>query len=320
MPKEHTHLLLAEIFMRDFLKAAELETRPPFLIDKQAFCLGSVIPDVYFYDFPSFKKRRVSSFLHRARGDNLFKIVVSVIEDGRSRGNDGVLLVSFSLGVLLHLAADMIWHSAIIQSCSSCHKNPKAPHCCRSLACHFRIESVLDILMLEHLRNTSRFPDFSRHIRPLSRVTKNIVRVFVDELNKIEDSALSVDSSTTIRCLITQAVSIYLFQKRPLYWVSYAADIVTLKRFDHLQAVFYPPRKFMEHGSFIRLAPNYKEIRGLSRNKFFDASIEKTLHLARRFTEIALAEQRGALAPEDAFEKLLERSVPSGVNGHSRAW
>ncbi len=315
MPKEYSHLYLGKELLA-YLKGQDNAFQGNLKVNPSPFLFGNTAPDVFFYDFPSFRYRVLAKLLHRGKGEKLFEALVSMIERSK-REDPGNMIYSFTLGCLSHLAADMTWHPLVLECCSACPRIPKAPECSKHMACHFRIESCLDSLLLNYYGSRPKKRDFSRLITLFKASTRQLIGVFCREINAVNDTPLRCIPVSAYRCLLTQVVFLTIFQMRPLFWMSLGADLLTLKKFDQYQALFYPPSQVMKKRFFFNLSPGLKMLVS-SRDRFLEKYVSRTKRLALQLFDIASKQKTNILSRETAYKKFLAISPPTGVDGHTQ--
>lgn len=313
MPKEYSHLylgreLLAELTSHDGDHQFDpAKCAPPFLF-------GNTAPDLFFYDFPTFRYRVLARLLHRGKGEKLLEAVSSMIEMSKASDRANTIY-AFALGCLAHLAADMTWHPFVLECCSVCSREPKAPECPRHMACHFRIETCLDLLLASYYGTRLKKKDFPRWIYLSGKSTKQLLEIFCDEINRVNDTPMKSHPGSAYRCLLTQVLFLALFQVKPLFWASLAADFLTLKKYDLYQALFYPPSTIMRKQNFVNLSPGLGLLFSSPEN-IMRSYISRTKNLAQEFFDVAQEQKKGALTPREAYEKFLNISPTTGVDGH----
>ncbi|MGD9504973.1 MAG: zinc dependent phospholipase C family protein [Syntrophobacteraceae bacterium] len=146
MPKERFHLLLAD---ECFSRLGKLH--PETLRDgslREACLLGSIMPDVFFYDAPSFALAATGRAVHRLEGEPGFELICRMLEENGAHLSRATRFWMF--GFASHCLADGFWHPAI--------RSYSAPssRLCRRLAissksCHFWVESQMEALWLPML-------------------------------------------------------------------------------------------------------------------------------------------------------------------------
>ncbi|MBP8645215.1 MAG: zinc dependent phospholipase C family protein [Syntrophobacteraceae bacterium] len=106
MPKERFHLLLAEEALKVLGTAGDL---PPFSREeKNGFLLGTLLPDVLFYDFPLFSFSRLGREAHRLQSPEGLDFLQEQIR--KSKGRYSRDAVACLVGVAGHFLVDGYWH------------------------------------------------------------------------------------------------------------------------------------------------------------------------------------------------------------------
>ncbi len=314
MPKEYSHLYLGKKLLGELVNLQDEAIVSNQKIDTSSFLLGNTAPDLFFYDFPVFRLRTLAKLLHHGRGEALFKIIVSLVEKSK-KGSYSSALYSFSLGCLCHLAADITWHPLVLKCCSVCPEFPKAPMCPRQSACHFRIESYLDILLARFFNIKMKKKDFPTWIGLFHRNTRILLDAYCSELNRIRSTHIICSTGSSYRCLITQVVFLTCFQVKPLFWSSLIADMLSIKRFDQYQALFYPPDYFVNRKFFTCMTPGIKLLLNMDGN-LLEEYVSSTMKLAKSFMIEAHKLKSGTLDKSRAYLELLKLSPSSGVDGY----
>jgi len=314
VPKEYSHLFLGQKLLKDLTSCYDTSLTSDIHIDPPSFLLGNTAPDLFFYDFPAFRFRVLAKLLHRGRGESLLKIIVSLIEKSKNLDTNSKLY-SFCLGCLGHLAADMIWHPLVLKCCNACPKSPKAPQCPESASCHFRIESYLDILVAKYFGHEMKKRDFPKSVALFDPATRKLLGIFCREINSTSGCVLKCDPASTYRCLVTQVTFLTFFQIKPLYWVTLGVDLLTLRKFDQYQALFYPPDGLVNKSTLAKLSPGIKMLLSPD-GKLLENHVELTSDLAKNFITIAMKQKSGSWNAKKAYTELLKLTLSSGVDGH----
>lgn len=140
MPKERFHMLLTEqsLKLSGFLPGEGSEER-------SAVLLGSVLPDIFFYDLPNFRWSATGVSLHRYQGEEGFRLCASWLKAKPSLKYTTIFYCL--LGVASHLLADGFWHPSINRESFSgsepCRKYRLPPQ-----SCHHWLEGQLEALWI----------------------------------------------------------------------------------------------------------------------------------------------------------------------------
>lgn len=157
MPKERFHMLLAE-------EAAAFQTtrgfsRTPVENHKDAYLLGAVSPDIFFYRLPTFSLSRYGGSIHRLQGEACmpaFKLWLNQDIPGD--------LLAWCLGAASHFLADGLFHPVIQALCDP----PSDFHSYAGLTpgqCHHWIESELEAYWLQKKGPPHRYLPLLRRIQ-----------------------------------------------------------------------------------------------------------------------------------------------------------
>lgn len=110
MPKERLHMLLADESLR-LLKDLNLLGD----WDREAYLLGAICPDMFFYDLPFFKLGGVGRGLHRFEGQAAVDFFAAWLQE--KNGTIEQDTKSWILGFVGHLLADGLLHPIINDFC-----------------------------------------------------------------------------------------------------------------------------------------------------------------------------------------------------------
>ena len=106
MPKERFHIYLAERLVR------ECEFRPPISLDRAAFFLGAVSPDIFYYDLPLFSLSPLGDWIHCLLDRCGIGIIFDWIAKRPIDAANGPA-ISWGLGLACHFLVDALWHPLI---------------------------------------------------------------------------------------------------------------------------------------------------------------------------------------------------------------
>lgn len=107
MPTENTHLYFAHKLIEQTRQA---EWKRVVNENLQAYYLGSVMPDAFYYS-PKARVREVAEILHGRHGELTNDIVFDLLDQARERTSEADL--AFTLGYLTHAALDITFHPLI---------------------------------------------------------------------------------------------------------------------------------------------------------------------------------------------------------------
>ncbi len=236
MPKERFHLLVADECFR-FLKDSKPEAMYSEKI-RQAFLLGSIMPDTLFYDLPYFSFSPVARRLHRLEVDHGSKLFRAWLEEEGERLPRDVQF--WILGLALHYLADGFWHPII--------RRTSRPHSwlCRNLrlsskACHYWMESQLEAYWLPTLSPPDGYCELLKRIRSRRGDFQRYFRCYREFLARAGFRRIP-KSARIGRCLYWQTTSLQLFAhpRCGALWKSRLLDTYDLGR--SLGALIVPPR------------------------------------------------------------------------------
>lgn len=154
MPKERHHLLLAE----ETLRIVQGRGEWPRLDEESesAYLIGSISPDVLFYDLPALSLTSLGNDLHRFQGEAGASFFRTWIEEERERLPE--VFRAWMAGVVNHFLADSLWHPCIDGLCRSAFRSRAGiPADLSAKNCHHWLESELEALWLLRLRGPGAY-------------------------------------------------------------------------------------------------------------------------------------------------------------------
>jgi hypothetical protein len=211
MPKERLHILLADeslSLLRDL--------RPCSDLDREAYLLGAICPDLFFYDLPSFNLGRVGRRLHRLEGEAAVDFFVAWMQE--QEGALEPFIKSWMLGFVGHLLADGLLHPSINGFCRLFSEDLKL----NASSCHHWLESELESHWLATIGPADGYlPLLKRFGRQNGKIAKclDCFRAFLMRMEATE-----IPSAHDIhRCLVLQTRLLRIFAasiwEKPRAWL-----------------------------------------------------------------------------------------------------
>ncbi|MGA2400102.1 MAG: zinc dependent phospholipase C family protein [Syntrophobacteraceae bacterium] len=210
MPKERFHLYLAD----ELLNGCAGSLKELGTSRSVEFFIGTISPDIFFYDLPSFSLSPLGNALH----DLVDRQGISPIGDwiaqtrplSKTASAERVL---WALGFACHFLADAAWHPVINGLSGS------MDYCggkrLSEIECHRLLESELEALWLARSRTPQRYTDllkdFGRDRDRLFEIASNYRR-FLDYVGL--DAGVS--ETRILRCYLRQNLFLRLFANRML--------------------------------------------------------------------------------------------------------
>lgn len=238
MPKERTHLLLAERTL-PLLKSTQGGSPCGETLPSPFYLLGAIMPDLLFYDLPSLTLSSLGSVVHEFEGERGLAFFRNWLrEEPHHRNFD-----AWSLGMVNHFGADGLWHPLIAQLSTS----PRSP--CPDLRlpareCHHWIESEIEAHWLRHYHPQTGHVSLRSSFRSAEGVIEDGVCFFREFLRRA--GFPGVPSRKRIkRCLLWQCFLLTQFG-HPL-WAKCRPRLLKSKIGRYLGALIVPSLPSLPH-------------------------------------------------------------------------
>jgi hypothetical protein len=274
MPKERFHILVAD----ETLKRIESTGTQTFLSEEErlAYLLGSISPDVFFYDLPTFGFSRLGGCLHRFEGEvgaAFFKAWLR--EEGRSIPSD---MRAWMMGFVSHLLTDAFWHPHI-----RAFSDPPSSICngyrLSSRCCHHWLESELESHWLTLMGPPDRYASLLRRFWKTTHVKARYVSYFRKFLLRA-DFEEAPGEARIRRCLFWQVLLMRQFA-HPL-WANWRLWLLGKKKANYLGALIVPT-----HITAVQRAAPPLEVYRKAAHLFEPALMAKAISsLSSRLTEL----------------------------------
>jgi len=237
MPKERLHILLADESLKRMESSGYL---PP--MDEQskfAFLLGSIFPDVLFYDLPAFDLSPLGGGLHRYEGEAgaaFFKAWLQ--EEGARIPSD---FRAWMMGFVSHLLTDGLWHPRI-----RAFSNPPSPICrvhrLSGRHCHHWLESELEAYWLAVLGPPDAYIPLLGRFRKETNLTGRCAGYFRKFLVRAQSEGVP-DEARIRRCLFWQVLLLRQFAHNG--WANWKSWLLGKRRTNSLGALIVPIRAML---------------------------------------------------------------------------
>jgi hypothetical protein len=219
MPKERFHLYLADELLNRCAGSLPLNeilcpsARPGGL----AFSIGTISPDIFFYDLPSFSLSSMGDALH----DLMDREGISIISEWIAQTCSPLktahpTTVLWGLGFACHFLTDAVWHPVINElSGSRLVRDYSGVKRLSEIECHRLLESELEALWLARSPTPERYnkllEDFERDRGRLFEIASRYRRF-------LEFAGLSagVSERRIVKCFLWQNLLLRLFASRML--------------------------------------------------------------------------------------------------------
>lgn len=218
MPKENTHLYFAHQIID---QTEQAEWRRIANENLQAYYLGSVMPDTFYYS-PKAAVRSISEILHGRHGELTNGIIFDLLDQAREHASEADL--AFALGYLTHEALDITFHP-LIYYLSGNYFDEDEGRRLEAMYLHRHLETFLDRKVNENFF----FHDLIR--------LKVIKKLHFPELLKAK---FGVKTGETAELLIRKNLA-SLFQNSTLaYYFVYSLFKLGVKKAKLFYGLFYP--------------------------------------------------------------------------------
>jgi hypothetical protein len=240
MPKERLHLLLAQESLRLWESADG-----SFKLDdgeKYSFLLGSISPDILFYDLPSFQLSPLGNRLHRFEGERILALASAWIGDLELMGDRHSMidrdLRAWILGLSSHFLADGYFHPAIV----ALSTRPCAP--CGALRlsardCHHWLESGLEGYWIPRIGPSDGYFGLLDRFRKEARFGGKYIGYFREFMRRAGMDAVP-EPERIARCLFWQTFLLEEFARRR--WSGWRPWLLGLRRGRFLGSLIVPAR------------------------------------------------------------------------------
>jgi hypothetical protein len=316
MPKEFSHILLAEILVSRFRSTQATRTAEMLTRHSWAYYAGSLAPDALYYDFPDptylwlpRSTIHVARRLHQAAGISIYSLPLSLLAELRGGGIPSEVHLAFILGFMCHLATDMTFHPIIIRFIRG-----RSPDSGREATEHLRLESVLDEILYGHFGRSLAQTNLLRSTCACSSKSAEVTRFYARGL-----TALGMGSDGDLHYALKRAFCKQLWLNRlfqlPAFfrlsrWLSQRFH----GRFETYHALAHPHLddchwESSAHGPWRWAVQSWGSVP-------VQQVIEICLLRAEFLVRTALRYLTGRLSRKEAEEAFLRVTPATGVRGH----
>jgi len=292
VPKENTHLYFAHQVITETEQA---EWRRLAKENLQAYYLGSVMPDAFYYSLKA-RVRAVSEILHGRRGELTNGIVFDLLDQAKARASEADL--AFALGYLTHAALDITFHP-LIYFLSGNYFDEDEGRRYEAMYLHRHLETFLD-----HKVNVNFFFHDLIHL-------KIIKKLGFPEILKVK---FGVKNAETAELLIRKNLMSLMENSRLAYYFVYGLFKLGVKTAKLFYGLFYANLK-----ADSRIIPDlidYKDIiTGHPKRELITDLFDQADNLASDYFETALAYYRGLIGRAEAEKFIRGESFNTGRVG-----
>ena len=240
MPKELTHILIAQDVVKELKGSGQQLLARVITENLPAFYLGAIIPDAFFYyviPFPRIPQDcvQIGRALHSKETLKNDQKAVSFFDAIAADLRTWPLMLAFAAGIVTHTVGDRIIHGVIDHYTTTWEKKGSI-----AIASHRQIETLIDMVLLQQSRQHPR--DFQlEHLTNVDQPTQ-------DRLFRFYLGHLIGDNSTLPLCLLKalkrahaqQCFFLKLFTVRPLYHITNLSNKLVASCLKAWSTLFYP--------------------------------------------------------------------------------
>lgn len=240
MPKELTHVLIAQDVVKQLKRSGQQLLARAIKGNLSAFYLGAIIPDAFFYDVIRLRKTpqnsiQMARILHSKETLKNDQKAVSFFDHIGADPHVWTLTLAFASGIVTHTVSDRIIHGLIDHYTNNWGQKGSV-----AMASHRQIETLIDMVLLQQSRRHPR--DFG-----LERRTA-IDQPTMDCLFRFYLGHLIGDNSTLPICLLKalkrahaqQLLFLKLFTVEPLYHIMNLSNKLAASCLQAWSTLFYP--------------------------------------------------------------------------------
>jgi hypothetical protein len=240
MPKELTHILIAQDVVKQLKRSGQQLLAQVIKENLSAFYLGAIIPDAFFYDLIPFCKiprnsAQIVRTLHSKESLENDQKAVSFFDYIGANPHVWPLTLAFATGIVTHTVSDRIIHRVIDHYTTTWGQEGSL-----AIASHRQIETLIDMVLLQQSRQHPRNFKLERRTA-LDWPTR-------DSLFRFYLGHLIGDSSTLPVCLLKalkrayaqQLLFLKLFTVEPLYHIMNLSNKRVASCLQAWSTLFYP--------------------------------------------------------------------------------
>ncbi len=240
MPKELTHILIAQDVLKQLRESGQQVLAQVIEKDIPAFYLGAIIPDAFFYDVPPFRLNPkkyvwISRILHQEEKSKNDQKALGLFDTIAANTHAWPLTLAFAAGIITHTVGDRIIHGVIDHYTTTWgQKGSLAP------ASHRQIETLLDMVLLRKVR---RLPGNFRlkRLAGVGQATEDcLFRFYLGHLTGNNDTLPPSLIKALRRAFAQQCLFINLFTNKALYHIVNVTNKLAAGRLHAWSTLFYP--------------------------------------------------------------------------------
>jgi len=292
VPTENTHLYFAHQLIE---QTEQAEWKRVVKENLQAYYLGSVMPDTFYYS-PKAAVREVSEILHGRHGELTNSMVFDLLDQARERVSEADL--AFTLGYLTHAALDITFHP-LIYFLSGNYFDEDEGRRLEAMYLHRHLETYLDRKVNENFF----FHDLIR-----LQVIKKL------DFPEILKEKYDIKKAETAELLIRKNLISLMQNSRLAYYFVYGLFKLGVKSVKILYGLFYQNLK-----ADSRIIPDlvdYKDIiTGHPKRALIPDLFDQADDLASDYFETAFAYYQGGISRLEAEKFIRGESLNTGRIG-----
>ena len=240
MPKELTHILIAQEIFAQIRRSRQVLLAHAIENNLSAFYLGAIVPDAFSYDIvPKCKipygYDKVSNALHMKNMAENDQRAVTLFDAIRINPVRWPLKVAFATGIITHTVSDRMVHSIINHYAKEWDQKADL-----ATAVHRQIETLIDMAMLEQLNLHPRDIQLETFVNVSSSTRDCLFRFYLEYM--IGDKAIFHPylMNTFKRAYAQQRLFLKLFRMKGLYHIMNLLNSLFAGRLAPWSSLSYP--------------------------------------------------------------------------------
>lgn len=240
MPKELTHILIAQEIFRLISGSRQKLLAHAIENNLSAFYLGAIVPDAFYYDVVPKRKIpkdyvKVSNALHLKNMAENEQRAVTLFDAIRINPVRWPLKVAFATGIVTHTVSDRMVHSIIDHYTKGWDQRGSL-----AIATHRQFETLIDMVMLQQLNLHQRDIQLENFVNVNARARDRLFRFYLEHI--IGDKALLHPDLLNAfnRAYAQQRLFLKLFRIKGLYHIINLLNSLSAGRLAPWSSLFYP--------------------------------------------------------------------------------